>query len=172
MFKVKNKKTNEIIQVLATHCDEYGKAWFLIWERDAFRWRPSDNFVPPNYELKKKIIVAGSRNFQNYPLLCKEIDKVRDKIECIVSGDAKGADTLGCTYAYDNNIPVKHFPADWTKYGMAAGYIRNHEMGDYADELIAFWDGTSPGTKDMIDYMTKLNKKVVVINYNEIKKED
>ena len=165
MFKVKNKKTGEIIQVLDTHCDEYGGAWFLIWANDGWRWRAANKFVPPNYTPKKKVIVAGSRTFQNYPLLCKELDKIRETIECIVCGEAKGADTLGRTYAYDNAIPVKSFPADWQRYGASAGFVRNHQMGDYADELIAFWDGVSPGTKDMIDYMNKLGKKVTVIEY-------
>ena len=165
MFKVKSRKTGEIIQVLDTHCDEYGGAWFLIWANDGWRWRAANNFVPPNYEPKKKVIVAGSRSFQNYPLMCKELDKIKDRIECIVSGDAAGADTYGCMYARDNNIPIRHCPADWQKYGAAAGYVRNKQMGDYGDELVAFWDGTSPGTKDMIDYMGKLGKKVTVIEY-------
>ena len=165
MFKVKNKKTGEIVQVLDAHCDEYGKTWFLLWIKDGWKWRSGDNFVPPNYEPKVRVIVAGSRNFQNYPLMCKELDKIKDRIECIVSGDATGADTYGCMYARDNNIPVRHCPADWQKYGTAAGYVRNKQMGDYGDELIAFWDGVSPGTNDMINYMKQLGKKVTVIEY-------
>lgn len=54
MFRVKNKKTEEIIQVLDTYCDEYGKTWFLIWVNDGWRWRAADNFVPPNYMVKNK----------------------------------------------------------------------------------------------------------------------
>ena len=165
MFKVKNRKTKEIVQVLDTHCDEYGGTWFLLWENDGWRWRPGDNFVPPNYELKVRVVVAGSRSFQNYPLMCKELDKIKDRIECIVSGDAAGADTYGCMYAHDNNIPIRHCPADWQKYGTAAGYVRNKQMGDYGDELVAFWDGVSPGTNDIINYMKKLGKKVTVIEY-------
>ena len=167
MFKVKNKKTKQIIQVLDTHCDDYGNAWFLTWECDKWRWRAAANYVPPNYEPKVKLIIAGSRDFQNYPLLCKEVDEIRDRIECVICGEAKGADTLGRTYAYDNAIPIKSFPADWQKYGSSAGYVRNQQMGDYADELIAFWNGTSPGTKHMIDYMNKLGKKVTVIRYDQ-----
>lgn len=167
MFNVRDKKSEKLYQILGTHCDEYGKAWFLIWKDEAFRWRPSDNFVPPNYIIKRKVIVAGSRDFQNYPLMCNILNNTKSRIGEIVSGDAKGADTYGCMYARDNNIPIRHFPADWEKYGASAGYVRNKQMGDYADELIAFWDGTSPGTKDMIDYMKKLNKKVTVINYKQ-----
>ena len=165
MFKVKKIKTDEIVQVLDTYCDEYGKTWFLLWVGDKWGWRAADDFVPPNYIIKKKVIVAGSRTFNNYQLLKTELDKRKDKISEVVCGEAKGADSFGKTWAIQNNIPVTSFPVDWHTYGAAAGYIRNHQMGDYADELIAFWDGQSKGTKDMINYMDKLNKKVVVINF-------
>lgn len=167
MFKVKNIKTNEIVQVLAAHCDEYGKAWFLIWDQDAFRWRPSDNFVPPNYIKKIKLIVAGSRDFQNYPMLCKELDKIRESIAEVVCGEARGADTLGRTYAYDNAIPIKSFPADWAAYGKSAGFVRNHQMAEYADAAIIFWDGVSPGSAHMIKTMQDLGKDVTVIEYTK-----
>ena len=167
MFKVKNKKTNEIVQVLDTYCDEYGKAWFLLWIKNKWAWRAADAFVPPNYIPKKKVIVAGSRTFQNYPLLCKELDKIKEQIGEVVSGEARGADALGLTYAYDNDIKVKGFPADWERYGKSAGFVRNGEMADYADCLIAFWDGQSVGTKDMIDKMEKLGKEVHIIYYDK-----
>ena len=115
--------------------------------------------------VKKKIIVAGSRNFNNYILLSEKLCKYKDEIKEIVCGEAKGADTLGKNWAIQHNIPVKSFPADWQQYGSAAGYIRNHQMGDYADGLIAFWDGMSSGTKDMIDYMEKLGKLCIVIPF-------
>lgn len=169
MFKVKNKITKEIIQVLDTYCDEYGKTWFLVWN-DKWQWRSADYFCPPNYVVKKRVIVAGSRAFQNYPLLCNELDKIKEEIGEVVCGEARGADTLGRTYAYDNNIPIKSFPADWAKYGNQAGYIRNREMGDYADMCIAFWDGASRGTLDMINYMETLGKEVKIILYNEYTK--
>ena len=165
MFKVKKIKTNEIFQVLDTYCDEYGKTWFLLWVGDKWGWRAADDFVPPNYIVKKKIIVAGSRNFNNYPLLSEKLCKYKDEIKEVVCGEAKGADTLGKNWAIQHNIPVKSFPADWQQYGSAAGYIRNHQMGDYADGLIAFWDGISSGTKDMIDYMEKLGKLCIVIPF-------
>lgn len=49
MFKVRRRGKEEIVQVLDTTCDDFGKAYFLIWENDGWRWRPADNFVPPNY---------------------------------------------------------------------------------------------------------------------------
>lgn len=165
MFRVKNRITNEIVQVLDTMCDDYGKTWFLIWQ-NKWTWRAADNYVPPNYEVKYKWIVAGSRTFQNYPLLCKELDKIRDQIGEIVCGEARGADMLGNTYAYDNDIKVKGFPTDWEHDGKAAGFIRNEKMAKYADKAIVFWDGKSVGSKDMIDKMEKLGKEVRVIYYD------
>lgn len=165
MFKAKKIKTDEIVQVLDTYCDEYGKTWFLLWVGDKWGWRAADDFVPPNYTVKRKIVIAGSRIFNDYQLLKEVLNKEKDRISEVVCGEAKGADTLGKNWAIQNNIPVKSFPADWLHYGTAAGYIRNHQMGDYADELIAFWDGQSKGTKDMIDYMDKLKKNVTVIRF-------
>ena len=78
----------------------------------------------------------------------------------VVCGKARGADTFGETYAYNASIPVKEFPADWKGLGKGAGHIRNKQMGDYADALIAVWDGESRGTKNMIDYATKKGLKI------------
>ena len=165
MFKVKEIKSGNILQVLDTYCDEYGKAWFLFWVGDKWGWRPADNYCPPNYIPKKKIIVAGSRTFNNYQKIKEVLDERKNEIDEIVCGEAKGADTLGKNWAIKNNIKVKSFPADWHQYGSAAGFIRNHKMGDYADELIAFWDGKSEGTKDMIEYTEKLEKPVEIIYF-------
>ena len=165
MFKVKNIKTLEIVPVLSAYCDEYGKSWFLFWENDAWRWRPADNFVPPNCEPKKRTIIAGSRNFTNIKLAYDTLAEYKDKIKVVLCGEAKGADTIGRQWAEENHIPIRSYPADWQKYPTAAGYVRNKQMGDYGDELVAFWDGVSPGTNDMITYMKKLGKKVTVIEY-------
>lgn len=167
MFKVKNIKTNEITTVLSVYCDEYGKPWFLIWANKKWAWRAADDYVPPNYQVKYKWIVAGSRNFQNYKLLEEELNKLHDLIGEIVCGEAKGADTLGRVYGESHGIPVKCFPADWQTYGKAAGYFRNSEMAKYAHKAIVFWDGQSPGSKDMIDKMKDLGKDVTIVYYDK-----
>ena len=101
-----------------------------------------------------KVIIAGSRSFTDYALLKAYADfklsAVQDAIE-VVSGGARGADALGERYAKEKGYWLTVFPADWQKYGKSAGYKRNSEMADYADALIAFWDGSSRGTKHMID---------------------
>lgn len=113
-----------------------------------------------------KTIIAGSRDFNDYRLLLKQVDYYRlhkNDITEVVSGCAKGADELGERYANENGIPIKAFPADWNQYKKSAGPIRNREMAQYAEVLIAVWDGKSRGTKNMIDEMNKLKKPVFII---------
>lgn len=72
------------------------------------------------------------------------------EITSVVSGLARGPDTHGVEYAKKNRLPVHTFPADWKKFGITAGYIRNRQMAQNAEALIAVWDGKSKGTKHMI----------------------
>ena len=112
-----------------------------------------------------KIIIAGSRSITDFNTIEKpliEYCKVHSVTE-IVSGGARGVDSLGEQFAIKYNIKIKQFLADWNKHGKSAGYIRNEKMGNYADTLIAFWDGQSKGTKHMINYMKNLNKNVHII---------
>ena len=109
-----------------------------------------------------KVIIAGSRTCNNPEVLIASISEANIHITEVVCGEASGADKLGKEWAEKNNITVTSFPADWGKYGKAAGPIRNKEMAKYADSLIAIWDGSSRGTKNMINEMNKLNKFVFV----------
>jgi hypothetical protein len=114
-----------------------------------------------------KVIIAGSREFSDLQLLytkCEEVLANENEVE-IVSGTARGADKLGEHYASLKGYSVRQFPADWDKHGKAAGYIRNKEMAEYADCLIAFWDGRSKGTKHMIDLAKERGLSVYIINY-------
>ena len=118
-----------------------------------------------------KVIIAGTRDFNDYDFLKKNVDYFlqginpnNEEIE-IVSGNARGADKLGERYAKEHNLPVKLFPANWDKYGKRAGYLRNQEMANYADVLIAFWDEKSKGTKHMIDIAKKQDLTVIVVGY-------
>ena len=117
-----------------------------------------------------KVIIAGTRTFADYPLLCSSCDKylsqkgqTHDII--IVSGTARGADRLGEQYASERGYQVQQFPADWEKNGRAAGYMRNADMANYSDALIAFWDGQSKGTLNMIKTARKKGLAVRVVNY-------
>lgn len=117
-----------------------------------------------------KVIIAGSRGFSNYKLLREKCNKfLREKRkECniiIVSGHARGADSLGEKYAQDEGFDLEIYPAQWKKFGKAAGFRRNEQMADVADALIAFWNGKSHGTKHMIDIMKEKNLLVKVVDY-------
>lgn len=117
---------------------------------------------------KMKIIVAGGRDFDDYQLLCRRLDYFFQKIRpIIICGEAKGADVLGRRYAEEIGLEIMSFPAQWEKYGKSAGYRRNEEMAAVADGLVAFWDGESKGTKHMIEYMRKLEKKVKIVKYEK-----
>lgn len=131
-----------------------------------------------------KVIIAGGREFLDYKTLCEKCDNIlknQSDIE-IVSGKAKGADSLGEKYAKERGYPVKEFPANWndvkdkpqaeirtTKsgkpYWVKAGHFRNEEMAKYGDALISFWDGKSTGTKNMIGLAKKYNLNLRIINY-------
>lgn len=111
-----------------------------------------------------RVIIAGSRGYDNYEQLKVVTDFALRKKESvtIISGTARGADKLGERYAEEMGHNVMRFPADWEQYGKSAGYIRNKEMAEVADMLIAFWDGESKGTKNMISEMNKLHKPVII----------
>ena len=115
-----------------------------------------------------KVIIAGCRDFNDYELLKSKSDYyLQNKLPnvIIVSGHASGADTLGERYAIERGLNCELHPADWNKHGRAAGPIRNAEMAEVADALIAFWDGKSRGTAHMIQAMKRKGKhgKVVLI---------
>lgn len=120
------------------------------------------------------IIIAGGRDFNDEDYV---IDALNQLIEngslpdesswTIISGMARGADSIGAQLAIANNIPLIEIPAKWGVLGKSAGYIRNTEMAEKADVLVAFWDGKSKGTKHMITTMKMLKKKFFVYYYNQ-----
>lgn len=113
-----------------------------------------------------RLIVAGSRKGIPHELVNSVLDTRyhHDNSLEIVCGMAPGADTHARVWAEDHDLPVAKFRPDWERYGMMkAGPIRNGQMAKYADELVAFWDGKSPGTKNMIDLMRRAYKPYLVI---------
>jgi hypothetical protein len=116
-----------------------------------------------------RIIIAGSRSYNNYGKLKARCTKIIEAYEFanieIVSGGAKGADQMGEWFAKERGYPVRVFKADWS-IGKSAGYIRNEQMASYAKEdlgvLIAFHDGESRGTKHMIDIARRQDLQVFV----------
>lgn len=121
--------------------------------------------------MKTRVIVCGGRDFSNKNLCYESLEKIlkgRENLE-IVSGHAKGADTYGEDYARDKGISISIFKPDWKHYGRGAGPIRNRQMLEYALKeqpiIIAFWDGKSKGTKNMIEQGRAANAEVFVVKY-------
>lgn len=111
------------------------------------------------------IAIIGSRAITDKEFIYSKLDTIFStrKPDLIVSGGAKGPDTLGVLWARDNEIAVKEFFPDWEKYGRGAGFKRNTQIVEAADLVIAFWDGLSKGTLDSINKAKKLNKRVEII---------
>ena len=114
-----------------------------------------------------KLIIAGSRTFNDYALLKRTLSTLTfaNGVTEVVSGTAAGADKLGERWAVENNIPIRKFHAEWTEFGKKAGMIRNNAMGLYCDEAVIFWDGQSRGSKNMIDVMERFKKPFKVIQF-------
>lgn len=98
-----------------------------------------------------RTIIAGSRGITDYRLVEVAANTCPWKITMVVSGTARGVDTLGERWALEHGLPVMRFPADWSTYGRSAGLRRNVTMADYSDALLALWDGESRGTAHMIE---------------------
>ena len=111
-----------------------------------------------------KLIIAGSRTFTDYPLLCQVLAPDRRRITQVITGGARGADRLGYRWAWKHVVPSQHFRAEWERFGKAAGVRRNHQMAQAGDVLVAFWDGQSPGTAHLIQCMRALGKPVVLVS--------
>jgi len=124
-----------------------------------------------------KVIIAGSRTITDYAEVVKAIEQSGYNITEIVSGGAKGVDTLGERYAEDHGLDCSVYIAQWKnlnadgalikegrfgKYNAKAGLDRNIEMAKYADALIAVYDGYSRGTKHMISVAKENNLEVFV----------
>jgi len=115
-----------------------------------------------------KTIIAGSRTFTDAAVVVSAIRDANIAITEVVCGGARGVDAIGKGWGEDNHIPVTMFLADWDKHRgqngakNPAGMIRNQVMADYAEALIAVWDGVSPGTRAMIDMAEKRGLLVYV----------
>lgn len=123
-----------------------------------------------------KVIIAGSRNFDDYRFLEEKLDSIFSKQDFneieIISGRCNtgsltfttkeginvfGTDGLGELYAERKGLKVVPFPADWNTYNQSAGPIRNRQMAAVADALILFWDGKSKGSANMLSEARKKN---------------
>ena len=117
------------------------------------------------------IAIVGGRDFSDYTLLKESLSayiSIYSGIpDNIVSGGAKGADTLAAQFAAEMDIPLLVFKPDYQTYGRGATLVRNTHIIEHADVVFAFWDGQSKGTKDSITKAKKLQKELHIISYGE-----
>ena len=111
-----------------------------------------------------KVAVIGSRTFTNKKLLYEILNRI-EGIDAIISGGAKGADSLAEVYAKENNLKTIIYKPEYEKHGKSAPFVRNRQIINDCDIVVAFWDGASRGTKYTMEYAEKQNKKIYVINY-------
>ena len=124
------------------------------------------------YQEACKVIIAGGRDFDDYNYMSSELTELFENSAYfkgitikIISGMAKGADSLAIRYADEHKLTKVLFPANWKSYPRIAGFLRNEDMLSIATHLIAFWDGKSSGTKDMIDIAQEKGIPVWIFNY-------
>lgn len=115
------------------------------------------------------VAIVGSRTFDNYQKLKTELDNLQVKcpINKIISGGARGADSLAARYANANQITLLEYIPDWKTHGRKAGILRNYDIVREADMVIAFWDGISKGTKHSIGLGQRLHKDVIIYKFEK-----
>ena len=105
-----------------------------------------------------KIAIIGSRT-----VIVKNLGEYISKNDELVSGGAKGVDSCAAEYAKANGMKITEFLPEYEKYGRAAPIVRNKKIVDYADKVIAFWDGSSKGTASVIKYAENTGKSCTVV---------
>lgn len=121
-----------------------------------------NQLVEPN---KINLAIIGGRDFSDYQLVKSVLAKVKSEIITIVSGGAIGADTLGAQYANEFGIPLLLFVPEWDKYGKKAAFLRNAQIIDASQAVIAFWDGFSKGTAHSIELAKRNGIPVHIVKY-------
>lgn len=111
------------------------------------------------------LAIIGSRSFDDYDRLCQAVNDLPIKPATIVSGGAKGADAFAERYANEHQIDLVVYRPDYARYKRGATLIRNRQIVENADTVLAFWDGVSKGTKYTLDYANKKGKIVIVCQY-------
>lgn len=113
----------------------------------------------------RRIAIVGCRDFEDWEKFSEKLAHIIPMgAREIISGGAPGTDKMAKQYAIRYAYIYTEFPADWETYGKSAGPRRNKQIVDYADMVVAFWDGKSPGTKSTIEFAKKVNKELIVIN--------
>lgn len=117
--------------------------------------------------MEKKVVIGGCRDYSDYAFFKSHLEEIlkdeKDEI-IIISGHCSGVDLMGERYAAENGFKVEIFLPEWKKYGRAAGPLRNKQMVEKANLIIAFWDGKSKGTKSLIKYAQNSKKEIIKVD--------
>jgi hypothetical protein len=123
----------------------------------------------PINKTGKKIAVFGSRSFQDKDRLFKILDKNKERIKLIVSGGAVGADSFANEWAKERGFPILIIYPQWHDangvFVKGAGFQRNRDIVEQSDVGLAFWDGSSSGTKNSIDIFKQLGRPIKIFNF-------
>jgi len=114
-----------------------------------------------------KLAIIGSRTFNDYETLKATLEPYERSITEVISGGAKGADTLGERWAIEHNKETTIFYPDWNKLGKSAGFIRNKDIVENSDGVLAFWDGKSKGTQHSFTLCKKLDVPLKVVVFKK-----
>lgn len=116
--------------------------------------------------MRYQLAIVGSRDYTDYLSFTEHVDKyiAVHQVTAIISGGARGTDTLAQKYALDHNIEFMVFPADWKRYGKSAGPMRNKLIVENCDAVLAFPSKESIGTFDTIRKAQQMDKPVQIIN--------
>jgi len=121
-----------------------------------------------------RLAIVGGRDFNDEFLMAEHIamfmaaytnEELKPPDVKVISGGAKGADSLGERFAKIYQVPVTVYKPNWKEYGRSAGFIRNQIIVDNCDMVLAFWDGRSRGTHDTINKAKKAKKPTFIVYY-------
>lgn len=124
-----------------------------------------------------KLAVVGSRTYTDYKdfrtkllsMVSYYFDSRKKRVAFsvdIITGGAKGADSLAELWAKGNQVSCKVIKPDYNKYGRGAPFVRNTEIAKECDEMVAFWDGHSKGTEDVLKKAVQFGKRVTIFGIN------
>jgi len=117
---------------------------------------------------KMNVAIVGGRDFDDYEQFKSCLNREKIKFKSIISGGARGVDALAERYAKEMGISLNIYLLDWTKHGKSAGPIRNRQIIENSDCVIAFWDEKSPGTRSSLKIAEELKKPTTMFVYREV----
>lgn len=109
----------------------------------------------------RRIAIVGSRDYQNLDAVRQYVFE-QERNSVIISGGARGVDSVAVDEAKRLGMAYEVYPADWSRYGRSAGALRNHQIVEAATEVVAFWDGKSPGTEITMTMARNAGKPLTV----------